>query len=381
MRIIPIGVLALLLVCLNSSCNHPETEPSSFVATLGTDTLVIEQFDIMPGRVDAEVVVRTPVTLYSRQQLILDGKQNFSSFTSETYKAEDLDGVPIEQLKIAIVGDSLQITRQRDTLTQKSTIRYDPGILPWFDMVHWPYEVATRRMVAANEYERDQLMLAGNNPGIFEFRRISANSISIKHPFRGTMYARIDDKGAILSYDATATTRKLLVSRGGSQDMRALASKYAGKSIGSLSGEGLTEAMIHGANIRISFGQPSQRGRELFGGIVPWNELWRTGANRATHFRTDQKLKFGELELPAGEYTLYSIPAPGGGTLIINSQTGQNGNTYDVSLDFGRVPMVLKTSPDHVEQFSIDVIERGEYGVLRLRWGNTVFEVEFTVVP
>jgi hypothetical protein len=379
MRNIPLYILVLLVLCVNSNCSQPDPETASFVATLGRDTLVIEQFSILPTRVDAEVIVRTPRTLYSRQQLLLDDDGGFSSFNSATYNADDLTGSPVEEETIEIVGDSLQIAIRRDTLTRNTTIRYDPNILPWFDMVHWPYEVATRQMIKAGEYERDQLMLAGSNPAIFEFRRIADNSISVKHPFRGTMYARINKAGAILSYDATATTRKLIVSRGGTLDMKDLSGKYADKGIGSLSGEGLAEARIHDANIRITFGQPSRRGRELFGGIVPWNEVWRTGANRATHFRTDHALRFGELQLPAGEYTLYSIPAPKGGTLIINSETGQNGNTYDSALDIGRIPMTIKKTNENVELFTINAVEEGDHGVLRLMWGNTVFEINFTV--
>jgi hypothetical protein len=235
-------------------------------------------------------------------------------------------------------------------------------------------------MFAKGEQERDQKMLAGNNLAIFEIRTLATDSVSIKHPFRGTMYAKIDTLGGITYYDATATTRKLKVSRGGPVDIEALATKYSDKPIGSLSGEGVTEILIDGARLTFTFGQPARRGRHLFGGIVPWNERWRTGANRATHFKTSKDLKFKGLEVPAGEYTLFTIPQPEGGTLIINKQTGQNGNNYDVAMDLGRVPMTLAHSDKNEELFTITAVEKGTGAALQLKWGNSIFEVPFEVV-
>ncbi len=63
--------------------------------------------------------------------------------------------------------------------------------------------------------------------------------------------------------------------------------------------------------------------------LVPWGALWRTGANRATHFTTDRTLQLRDLTVPAGTYTLYTIPEPDGGPLIVNRQTGEGGTTYN----------------------------------------------------
>jgi hypothetical protein len=382
--------LAILLgLCLflitNCSTRHQEAEPDSFATMLGNDTLVIEQFTMLPDSVEAEVIMRTPATTYQKQMLTFDEEGHFLEFRSAEYNAADLSAeTPMVEQTVTVEGDSLVATTRRDTVVRTIKVEADPDVIPFIDMVHWPYEVATRRMIERGVDSLDQPMLTGRSIAVFEMRRIGPDSISIKHPYRGTMYARIDENGAIESYDATATTRKLIVSRGGPQDMEALAGRYAamdaeGKSFGPLSKQAETEASVHGANIVISYGQPAKRGRELFGGIVPWNQRWRTGANRATHFRTDKDLQFGDLTVPAGEYTLFTIPAPDGGTLIINKQTGQNGQTYDESRDLGRVPMQLVHNEESVELFTIDAIERGDQGVLQLKWGNTIFEVPFEV--
>ena len=88
----------------------------------------------------------------------------------------------------------------------------------------------------------------------------------------------------------------------------------------------------------------------------------------------------GGLDVPAGEYTLFTIPAPDGGTLIVNRETGQNGNNYDPQQDLGRVPMEIRELEPSVENFTIEAVETAESGELRLMWGETVFVVPFRVV-
>lgn len=381
MSINPYALCSLLTGLLFlSACSDPTPESASFIATLGQDTLVIEQFTMQPERVEAEVIIRTPRTSYMKQILEMDKDGNFSRYHSASYDPKDItSATPLAEETVAIDGDSLVVIRKRGDQESSSKFAYDPSILPWVDMVHWPYEVATRHLTKSGASSSDQLMLSGRNPAVFEIRTLAPDSVSIKHPYRGTMYARIDEHGAIQYYDATSTTRKLIVKRSGAVDMPALAARFADNPVGSLSGEGETQANVLGAEIKLTFGQPAKRGRELFGGIVPWNERWRTGANRATHFSTDKDLMIGELAVPAGEYTLFSIPQPDGGTLIINKQTGQNGNSYDESRDLGRVPMNLTTQDESVELFTIDAVERAGKGVLQLKWGETILEVPFEV--
>lgn len=91
--------------------------------------------------------------------------------------------------------------------------------------------------------------------------------------------------------------------------------------VGILSARDTVRAMIGGARLTIDYGRPSKRGRRIFGDVVPWNRVWRTGANLATHFTTSRALQFGETILPAGAYTLHTIPAPESWTLLVSRQT------------------------------------------------------------
>jgi hypothetical protein len=122
------------------------------------------------------------------------------------------------------------------------------------------------------------------------------------------------------------------------------------------------------------------RGRAIFGVMVPWDRVWRTGANSATLFETSANLVIGGTAVPAGTYSLYSIPSRTGWTLIINRNTGQWGTDYDAQHDLARIPMEVTPLAQAVEQFTIAVEREGERaGVLALAWERTRAAVRFTV--
>lgn len=132
------------------------------------------------------------------------------------------------------------------------------------------------------------------------------------------------------------------------------------------------KATVAGAEIDIQYGRPSMRGREIFGGLVPYREVWRTGANEATHFRTSKDLEIGETEVPAGHYTLYTVPRQDEWTLVVNEQTGQWGTEYHAEKDFARIPLRVDSLESAVDTFTMTIEPGGEHdGVLALEWENT----------
>ena len=136
------------------------------------------------------------------------------------------------------------------------------------------------------------------------------------------------------------------------------------------------EATVKGKKITVDYSAPSRRGRVIMGDLVPYGKVWRTGANAATTLTTDADLMIGSLHVPAGKYTLYTIPGQKDWTLIVNKQTGQWGsNNYDEKQDLGRVKMNVKKVKDTVETFKIGIDERS----LWLNWENTSASVPVMV--
>ena len=136
---------------------------------------------------------------------------------------------------------------------------------------------------------------------------------------------------------------------------------------------------IGAATITIDYAQPSMRGRKIMGELVPYDKVWRTGANAATTLKTTAALEIGGTLVPAGTYTLYTLPGEKGWKLIINKQTGQWGLEYKPEMDLGRVDLKLEDLPSVVEQFTIKIVPTGNTGMLRLEWDKTAASVSFMV--
>jgi hypothetical protein len=137
----------------------------------------------------------------------------------------------------------------------------------------------------------------------------------------------------------------------------------------------------------LDYGQPHVRGRRIFGGLVPYDEVWRLGANLATHLTLDLHVRVGDLDIPRGMYTLYLLPRADGAELIVNRQTRQWGTEYDPSLDFGRIALNRRALPETAQSLTISlepVLEQSEgelpSGSLRIAWGEVEFFEEWQVV-
>lgn len=133
----------------------------------------------------------------------------------------------------------------------------------------------------------------------------------------------------------------------------------------------LTKAKVGPATIEIDYGAPSVKGRTVFYDLVPQDKIWRTGANEATGFKTSSDIMLGSLHVPAGSYTLFTLPTTDGWLLVVNKQTGQWGLTYDEKQDLGRTKLVEGSLPVSQEQLSITVEQiKGKQGMLHIRWAN-----------
>jgi hypothetical protein len=140
-----------------------------------------------------------------------------------------------------------------------------------------------------------------------------------------------------------------------------------------------TDWTIDGANISITYGRPSLKGRTVGKDVAPYGKPWRTGADEATTLVTDKALKFGSLSVPAGTYTLFTLPGESGWELIVSKQTGQWGTQYDQAQDLGRVPMKVGKAAAAAEQLTISIDDTASGGTLRVEWGTTSAAIPFTV--
>jgi hypothetical protein len=134
-----------------------------------------------------------------------------------------------------------------------------------------------------------------------------------------------------------------------------------------------------GKTIKVDYSSPRAKGRKIYGGLVPYGEVWRTGANEATTFETNANLTINGKEVPAGNYTIFTIPNPDKWTLIINKKTGEWGIPYKYESDeLGRFDMSVTKTAAPVEDFTISFHEMGSGCHMYLDWENTRATIEIS---
>lgn len=126
-------------------------------------------------------------------------------------------------------------------------------------------------------------------------------------------------------------------------------------------------------DIELDYSRPGVKGREIFGGIVPWGEVWRTGANESTKITFSRPVNFGGKDVPAGKYALYTIPGANEWTVILSNETTLWGAVnYQADKDAIRVTVKPVTLPYSVETFTFDVGNLStDAAVLRILWDKT----------
>jgi hypothetical protein len=134
-----------------------------------------------------------------------------------------------------------------------------------------------------------------------------------------------------------------------------------------------------GKTVHVDYSSPRMKGRKIFGGLVPYGEPWRAGANEATTFVIDADMNVRGKRVPAGSYTLFALPTADAWTLIISKQTGEWGVPYPgESYDFGRVPMKVSKLDSPLENFTIAFDQGGAACTLRLAWESTQASVQIS---
>jgi hypothetical protein len=132
-----------------------------------------------------------------------------------------------------------------------------------------------------------------------------------------------------------------------------------------------------GKTVNVDYSSPRMKGRKIYGGLVPYGQVWRAGANEATTFVTDTDVMVGDKEVPAGSYTLFAIPDQGRWTLIVSKKTGEWGIPYPgEGDDFTRTDMKTSSTDGVVENFTIGFDQKGSACTLHMDWENTRASVD-----
>lgn len=369
-----------------------QTSPVSgvFITRLGVDTVAVERYTRSSDKLVGDLLLRNPRARVFHYVADLAPNGMIKGMTVSVRRVgSDSTAAPATSITTLLADTVATIDVARagipDTTLSGKKI-YHGYVVPQIQTEPPPYAVYEQILSTSKLSGSDSvgyvLMAPGRNPSpsIWLARR-GRDSVA----YNSTMFpgwievVRVDPQGRILGVNSTQTTVKTIATRVGSVDFDAVAKAWGAKDAGQMSPPDTVRAAVNGANIEIAYSRPLKRGRVIFGNVVPYNQVWRTGANAATQFTTTRDLMFGSTVVPAGKYTLWTLPTATGAKLIINSQTGQWGTDYDMSKDFTRVDLTTKPLTPPVDQFTIAVVPQGAGGVLRLSWDNNEYSIPFTI--
>lgn len=388
-RILPLGIMLLA-----SAAHAQATASGAFVSMLGNDTIQIERFTRTPSKLEGDILRKSPrVTLVHYVADISNGLFKGMSVSTRRYGADPAT-VPGFSMVTLIADSTATMEVQRGGRPDSAnsgkrsfkgkaapTIPGSPPSVALYEQLLMYNSPAAREPMTVNLVGPG----IGKDPTIILARHGRDTVAFTSSFFPGwTEVATLDPNGRILLLDAAATTVKAVTRRSANLDFDAIAKSWAAYETahgpaGSTSPADTVRANVGAANIEIAYSRPFKRGRKIFGNIVPLDSVWRTGANAATMFTTSSDLVFGTTVVPAGKYTLWSLPTATGAKLIINSQTGQWGTDYDATKDFARLDLTQRMLTAPVEEFTFAVVPSGNTGILKFSWDDREYSIPFRV--
>ncbi|HEX8696256.1 MAG TPA: DUF2911 domain-containing protein [Longimicrobium sp.] len=353
----------------------PQEEAGAFVVVLGRDTLAVERYTRTADRLSGTVVSRSPRTAVRTYVAALRPDGSISRL--EVTTTAPGGGQPPTVITTEFTADSAITTVQRGDSTRRVPLAATGFVVPLVSFSHAIYEQALMRARAAGaDSVVGTLVPPGNTTTYPVTLRLGADSGQISN-LAGLQRVAVDARGRLLGLNGMESTQKFIVTRVPSVDVERMTAEFArrdaaGQGVGPLSPRDSAVADLGGAHLAVDYGRPFKRGRTIMGEVVPWGQVWRTGANAATGFTTTRDLEIGGVTVPAGSYTLWTLPSQEGWKLIVNRQTGQWGTEYSQEQDLARIDMQTRRLATPVEQFTIRLEPTGaSAAVLRLAWDDT----------
>lgn len=372
-RLLPSLAIALLA----AGTLPAQPAPATFVYRLGTDTVAVESYTRTATALRGEVVQRSGAAITRLAYDLTLGRGGWP--TAATLRRLQPDGATAAETRFRITADSIVREVVFPDSVQRSAYAARRATVSWPTYVYGPTEL----LAAAGRRPRvDSVRALGLNGGLTTIGFTYGPGDTLR--LRGGAYAMVvayDADGRLQRVDGSGTTNKVIATRSGDAvDLAALARRVAPTGVLSVR-EVARGAFGAGGIVLVDYGRPQVRGRSVWGGtLVPFDSVWRTGANDATHLFTTRTLTFGDLVVPPGMYTLWIQHTRTGTWLIVNRQVGQWGTSYTSAQDLGRTALTLAPAATPHETFTITVRAQGTArGALEFAWGDRVATAGFGV--
>src|SRR2546426_6923830 len=356
-------------------------DSGAFVVRLGNDTLSMEQYTRTATQLRGEYVIRTPRSLHRIYAMDLNPDGTVRRLQLVTHNIGGGPGPMETKNSVDFSGDSAVLVSPRGDSSVTTKMAVLKGTFPFQLHVYGLLEQMGRwaRAQGKDSVRFTALTSATATSGGYMTKRGGDTLVVMfdqgQYAGVGPFTFRLDRQGHLTWLTGKGSTLQVEVQRVASVPMAQATQSFASRPLGQLSPRDTTRATIGGSEVWIDYSRPTRRGREIFGNIVPWNAVWRTGANAATQLSAAGDIVIGDggaaQVVRAGKYTLWTLPTPTGWKVIINKQTGQWGTEYNPELDLIRIDAKVETLATPVEQLTISFEPAHKGSILAITWDRT----------
>lgn len=392
--------LAGLAAAACSQTQQPERY--GFVARLGQDTVSLESVTRRGNTLASDEVDRFPRVRQRHTEITLAPDGGIRHLVMDITTPSEPENQRVRHVVADVTNDSILMTkRDGSAYTRWAFATGGATMMAHVPQMYSLYELyfasALGRLAASPSTPHDTVHLrqfyidrefdrfALHNAVV---HRLQGGKAEIWHDWlSGIGEATVDSAGRMLRYSGARTTYKVDVARlSEPPNVQPVAAQFAALEkknggVTQLSVRDTTRASIGRATFMVDYGRPLARGRQLLGNVIPYGNVWRTGANAATQFTTSAPITLAGIKLPAGTYTLWTLPQAGGTELIVNKQFGQWGTSYNPAQDLGRAKMASDSVGTPVQRFTISIVAAdAQHGTLVMEWGPFRWTAPIVVV-
>ena len=390
--------LALLAACRAS---EPPTH-YGFIARLGNDTISLENVVRRADTLVSDEVDRFPRVRRRHTRIILSPDGSIQHLEMDIRTPSEPSTQRLRHVVVNVDGKDIYIVKKDSTGVRNIDLKTDGKRLVEGHLEQM-YSLTDLYFAAALRRSDSTKLPAGDSIPVNQFyidrefdrfplgsgivRSLPGHTAELRHDWlSGWADATFDSAYHMLTYSGARSTYKVEVQRlADSANVEAIGERFAAaearSGMKSLSVRDTARATIGSATFQVDYGRPLARGRVLLGNILPYDRVWRTGANAATQFTTSSRIVLGAMALPPGTYTLWTVPrAKGKADLIVNRQTGQWGTGYDPRFDLGTQHFTTSVLKTPVEKFTISIVPiDARFGTLVMEWGTFRWTIQVEV--
>ena len=374
------------------SCNTAPAKRYGFLTMLGHDTISIENITRQGNTLTSDEVDRFPTVRIRHTVVDLNDDGSIRHLVMDIHTPSEPSGQRDRKVVADVANNKVHLSKTDST----GTVNRDFPTAGSIVVAHVPqmYSLYELYFAAALKHSAASKLAAGSPVQMRQFyidrefdrfplgqatvTPLSNGKVVVTHDWlSGTGEAIMDSGDNMLSYSGARSTYKVEVRQLATPpDVKDIASRFEAKEaasgrVKSLSVRDTVRAQIGSVMFTVEYSRPLLRGRVLLGDVIPYDRVWRTGANAATQFTTSAPIKLAGMKVSAGTYTLFTAPHTNGVDLIVNKRSGEWGTEYQGSLDLGMARMISEVAPAPVEEFTISILPGdNRHGNLVLEWGT-----------